>query len=217
MPILCCGNFMFTLAWALFRSLPWWFWKDQVEDLLICGTCFWQTAASVLNSSFICVWLVHFPHHSCDGNQEIVLVHTGNHLKPYLITPGSGTHTSNGCIITWNSQDSFSLIVLNIYLKNKTLGWQCVCWSFVGPFVVVVVRTNSLNEVAIWTGKKQKNVFTDLLVGDNYLTNHKWLFEIEAFFVHFWKWCAKCLFFCWDVIATSFVNFCVTFFVYKSV
>lgn len=30
--------------------------------------------------------------------------------------------------------------------------------------------------------KKLKNVFTGLLVGDDYLTNHKWLFEITGGF-----------------------------------
>ena len=50
--------------------------------------------------------------------------------------------------------------------------------------------------------KKQKNVFLGLLLGDYYLTNHKWLFEIAGgfffcfVFLHFRKWCAKCLFFC---------------------
>lgn len=36
--------------------------------------------------------------------------------------------------------------------------------------------------------RKQKNVFTGLLVGDDYLTNHKWLFEIAGgFFLYIFE------------------------------
>lgn len=180
---------MFT-GLALFRSLPWWSWKDQVEDLLVCGTCFWQTAASVLNSSFICVWLVHFARHSCDGDQEIALVHTGDHLKPYLIMPGSGAYTFNGCTITWKLMQSgflFFHYFKYIFKKNKTLGWRCVCWSFVGPFVVVAVRTTFLNEVAIWTGNKRMSLQASSWVTTTWQITNGYLRSLEAFFCTFLK------------------------------
>lgn len=79
--------------------------------------------------------------------------------------------------------------------------------------------TTSLTEAAIWTNVRKEGPRSALLVSEAFTWKSKSLVLFQTVgmcFVDFESECAKCLFFCWNVNANSFVNFvCVFFLVEK--